>query len=305
MKRLLLTKILIVCSILVAQSINRSDRLQPQWITKQLPEPLSGTYIFVKSKGTGGSLTAARQACLVDLGNYLESERGLVINSYIHQQSSMTTTHTYDERFNKNAKMSYKSTQQDDFTLEVIENGRKIDITCRTIDEYWEEKSGIYHVTTLYTVTKSAYGSSYNDKISTTNQYSPIVGLMSIVPGAGQMYKGDFGKGVTFLTAGVAGAASIVLCECTRYGYAAKVQQQPQYALEYNTRASNWATGRNVCIGITAGIWLWNIIDALVAKGSRRVIVEPRGGYWSMQSSSIINPINQAGELNVGVAYHF
>ena len=305
MKRLLLTNILLLCSILMAQSINRSDRLCPQWITKQLPEPLSNTYIFVKSEGTGGSLAAARQACLVDLGNYLESERGLVINSHIHQQSSMTTTHTYDERIHKNAKMSYKSIQLDDFHMEVIENGRKIEITCRTIDEYWVKKGDIYHVTTLYTVAQTPYGGSYNDKISTTNQYSPMVGLLSIVPGAGQMYKGDFGKGATFLTAGVAGAASIVLCECTRYGYAAKVQQQPQYALEYNRRAINWATGRNVCIGVTAGIWLWNIIDAFVAKGSRRVIVEPRGGYLSMQPSAFINPITQTSELNVGVAYHF
>ena len=295
MKRLLLTNILLLCSILMAQSIDKSGRLCPQWITKQLPEPLSHTYIFVKSNGTGGSLAAARQACLADLGNYLETERGLVINSHIHQQSSMTTNHTYDERTHQDAKMSYNSTQQDDFTLEVIENGRNINITCRTIDEYWEKKGGVYHMTTLYTVAQNSLGGTYNDKISTTNQYSPVVGLISIVPGAGQMYKGDYGKGATFLTAGVASAAGIVLCECTRYAYAAKVHQQPQYALEYNIRASNWATGRNVCIGV----------DALVAKGARRVIVEPQGGYWSMQSSAIINPITQIGEPNMGVAYHF
>lgn len=289
----------------MAQSINKSDRLRPQWITKQIPEPLSNTYIFVKAEGVGGSLAAARQACLADLGNYLETERGLVINSHIHQQSSMTTTHTYDKRLNKNAKMSYQSTQTDDFSMEIIENGRKINMQCRTIDEYWVKKGGVYFVTTLYTIAdQNKYGGSYHDDIQTTTRYG-AAGLLSVIPGAGQMYKGDYGKGITFLTAGVAGAAGIILCESTRHGYAAKVHQQPQHALEYNTRANNWATGRNICIGVTAGIWLWNIIDAFAAKGARRVIVKPQRGYVSMQPSTTINPITHTSELNVGVAYHF
>jgi hypothetical protein len=84
--------ILIACSTLMAQSGNKSDRLRPQWMTKQLPNPKSAGYIFVKAEGSGSSLEAARQACLVELANYLETERGLEINSHFQQQSSMTTT---------------------------------------------------------------------------------------------------------------------------------------------------------------------------------------------------------------------
>ena len=103
MKRYFLLAILIICSILMAQSVNRSDRLRPQWMTKQLPNPKSAGYIFVKAEGSGSSLEAARQACLVELANYLETERGLVINSHLQQQSSLTTTQNYNERSGKEA----------------------------------------------------------------------------------------------------------------------------------------------------------------------------------------------------------
>ena len=305
MKRYFLLAILIICSILMAQSVNRSDRLRPQWMTKQLPTAKSGNYIFVKAEGSGSSLEAARQACVVDLANHLERERGLEINSVLKQQMQMTTTQTYNERSGGNAKMSYKSTQVDDFTMEVIENGRKINMLCRTIDEYWIQKNGLYFVSILYTVAdQNVYGGSYYDNITTTTRYG-AAGLVSIIPGAGQFMKGDIAKGVSFLVADVAGITGIVLCESTRAAYAAKVKQQPQYALQYSTRANNWATGRNICLGVTAGIWVWNIIDAFAAKGARRVVVKRQNGYISMQPTPIFNPISNTYDMGFGLIYQF
>jgi hypothetical protein len=154
----------------MAQSGNKSDRLRPQWMTKQLPNPKSAGYIFVKAEGSGSSLEAARQACLVELANYLETERGLEINSHLQQQSSMTTTQNYNERSGKEAEMAYDFTQTDKFNMEVIEKGRKINMVCRTIDEYWVKNGGVYMVTTLYTVAdQNTYGGSYYDDISTVN----------------------------------------------------------------------------------------------------------------------------------------
>lgn len=305
MKRYLILAMIFACSTLMAQSGNKSDRLRPQWMTKQLPNPKSAGYIFVKAEGSGSSLEAARQACLVELANYLETERGLVINSHLQQQSSMTTTQNYNERSGKEAEMAYDFTQTDKFNMEVIEKGRKINMVCRTIDEYWVKNGGVYMVTTLYTVAdQNTYGGSYYDDISTTTKYG-AAGLASIIPGAGQFLKGDVAKGVSFLVADVACVAGIILCESTRAAYAAKVQQQPQYALQYSTRANNWATGRNICLGVTAGIWVWNIIDAFAAKGARRVVVKPQRGYFSMTPTSTFDPINHTYDMGVGVAYHF
>ena len=217
----------------------------------------------------------------------------------------MTTTQNYNEHRSNNAKMAYDFTQTDNFNMEVIEKGRKINMVCRTIDEYWVKTGGTYFVTTLYTVAdQNMYGGSYYDRISTTSRYG-AAGFASVIPGAGQFLKGDVAKGVSFLVADVACAAGIILCESTRAAYAAKVKQQPQYALQYSTRANNWATGRNICLGVTAGIWVWNIIDAFAAKGARRVIVKPQRGYFSMTPTSTFDPIHHTHDMGVGVAYHF
>ena len=271
----------------------------------QTANPKSAGYIFVKSEGSGSSLEAARQSCLVELASYLETERGLQINSHFQQHSSMTTTKNYNEHRSSNANMAYDFTQTDNFNMEVIEKGRKINMVCRTIDEYWVKTGGTYFVTTLYTVAdQNMYGGSYYDRISTTSRYG-AAGLASIIPGAGQFLKGDVAKGVSFLVADVACAAGIILCESTRAAYAAKVKQQPQYALQYSTRANNWATGRNICLGVTAGIWVWNIIDAFAAKGARRVVVKPQRGYFPMTPTSTFDPIHHTHDMGVGVAYHF
>lgn len=297
--------ILIVCSTWMAQADNKSDRLRPQWMTKQLPNPKSAGYIFVKAEGSGSSLEAARQSCLVELASYLETERGLQINNHFQQHSSMTTTKNYNEHRSSNTNMAYDFTQTDNFNMEVIEKGRKINMVCRTIDEYWVKTGGTYFVTTLYTVAdQNMYGGSYYDRISTTSRYG-AAGFASVIPGAGQFLKGDVAKGVSFLVADVACAAGIILCESTRAAYAAKVKQQPQYALQYSTRANNWATGRNICLGVTAGIWVWNVIDAFAAKGARRVIVKPQREYFSMTPTSTFDPIHHTHDMGVGVAYHF
>ena len=119
------------------------------------------------------------------------------------------------------------------------------------------------------------------------------------------MYKGDLAKGISFMVVDIACAGGIILCESTRAAYAAKMVQQPQYAQQYSTRANNWETGRNICIGVTAGIWLWNIIDAFAAKGGRRVIVKPNKGYVTMTPSFQVNPITNTTDQGIGITYHF
>ena len=305
MKRCIFFVILIISSTLLGQSINRSDRLRPQWLTKQLPSSKSGNYIFVKAEGSGSSLESARQACAVDLANHLERERGFEINSVLKQQMQITTTQTYNERRGDDAKISYKSTHTDDFKMEVVENGRKINMLCRTIDEYWVQKKGVYFVSILYTVAdQNIYGGSYYDDISTTTRYM-AAGFASIIPGAGQFIKGDIAKGVSFLVTDIIGVTGIIVCESTRAAYAAKVKQQPQYAQQYSTRANNWATGRNICLGVTAGIWVWNIIDAFAAKGARRVVVKKNNNLVQIQPIPLFNPISNTYDFGVGFSYQF
>ena len=78
------------------------------------------------------------------------------------------------------------------------------------------------------------------------------------------------------------------------------MKENPRFAKEYSNRAKKWETGRNISIGAAAGIWAYNVIDALVSKGQKRVIIKrPDGSGLSM--NSFVTP----DVSGVSLAYRF
>ena len=262
-------RILIICltALLCCQTNiiakSKSDKLRPQWVTRTIPESRSGTYIFVRAHGEGASLAGARQMAFVNMAQKLEQERGLTVNTSVLSKENFTQTQSYTN-----------SSYQQEITMEVTENGHRLEIVCREIDDYWEEVDGKYSVDILYTVTdKNAYGGSYDDQIKVTTSYG-AAGFLSIVPSVAQFYKGSVVKGSLILAGEVAAAGGILLCENTRAAYVKKMNEQPKYAAEYNSLADTWETGRNICIGAAAAIYVYNLIDAFTAKGAKRIVVK-------------------------------
>ena len=131
-----------------------------------------------------------------------------------------------------------------------------------------------------------------------TSKYG-AAGLLSVIPSVGQFYKGSYVKGGLILGGEIIAAGGIILCENTRASYIKKMHEQPKYAAEYNSLADSWETGRNICIGVAAAIYVYNLIDALVTPGARRVKVEP--------SRVTFAPVPYAdnNSIGIGVAMKF
>lgn len=134
-----------------------------------------------------------------------------------------------------------------------------------------------------------------------------VAGVLSIVPGMGQYYKGSVGKGTMFLGLSAAAVAGIIVCEETRSAYVNKAIEQPKFKKEYTTRANNWETGRNVSIGVGGAIWLWNIIDAFAVKKSmkQKAFNNNYDGGLSVQPFAIPNAFRQCIDLGIGLTYNF
>lgn len=243
-------------------SKDKSDNLKPKWLTQELPKSKSGTYFFVKAHGVGASINEAKQIAFIGMSQKLEAERGITIDTNIEISEIITQNSTRT-----------KSEYSQEVTLDVKEKNRTIKIKCREIDEYWVKKDGLYHIDVLYTITNNNTSSSYDDDILITNRYGNI-GFLSIIPGAGQLYKGNNIKGSSVIAGEVIAISGIILCENTRASYIKKMKEQPKYKSEYNSRADSWETGRNICIGAAATLYLYNIIDAFVADGAKRVLVK-------------------------------
>ena len=268
----------------------KSHPYKPKWVTHKLPESKSGTYTFINAYGEGVSLDVARQKALVNLTTRLEVERGIKVNTVLN--SKMT------ERFSSVQRDNYYS-ETNELDMVVEEKGKQLDIVCRVIDEYWEKEKSIYKIHILYTVAdKNIYGGSYDDEITVTAKYG-AAGLLSVIPGVGQFYKGTNAKGIAIVAGEVAAVTGILLCENTSASYRKKMFEQPKYASIYNSRMDTWETARNLCIGVAGAIYVVNLIDALATKGAKRVIVK------NDQVNISLHPYADAHTSGIGMALTF
>ncbi len=261
---------MILCGAQTMSAARKSDKLKPKWVTHALPKSESDAYFFVLSYGVGSSIDAARQSAFIHLSKKLEDEHGLVINTHFKQHTHNVTTTD-----------GSTGSRVSDMTIIAEEQGRPINIGCRIVDEYWECKQNIqYEMYVLYAVSRGLKGASYTDDIAVTAKY-PGAGFLSIIPSVGQFYKGSTVKGSLILAGEIIAAGGIILCENTRASYIKKMQEQPKFAKEYNSRADSWETGRNICIGAAAAVYVYNLIDGFVAKGAKRVVVKKRRAQFS------------------------
>ena len=138
------------------------------------------------------------------------------------------------------------------------------------------------------------------DRVYKTNSYGVGPAVLSIVPGLGQMYKGSTVKGLCLLTGVAACGVGALLCDNERADYKNKIKEQPQFAQSYNNKAKNFETARNVCIGVAAAVWLYNIIDAATARGSTKIVVSPAMGTF-LSAYPVLTP-NTCG---ISLTYNF
>lgn len=168
---------------------------------------------------------------------------------------------------------------------------------AKYIDDYWEyisypDGSKGYEYYALFAVSASPNAPIY-DEFSITRSYGLKPLAMSIVPGWGQMYKGSTGKGIAIIAAEVATVGGIIFTENERATNYSKMISQPQYAKQYKARVDNYETARNCCIGAAIAVYVYNLIDAIVAPGARRVVVEPRNLQFSPMASAEIQDMTK------------
>ena len=174
---------------------------------------------------------------------------------------------------------------------------------AKLVDEYWEYvstptgSSYIYYA--LYAVSQKNQKPLFDD-FETTTSYGAAPIFMSVIPGLGQFYKGSTVKGICMLGGVAACGIGALFLDNERSDYRNKMKEQPQFAQSYNTRANNYETARNVCLGAAAAIWIYNIIDAATAKGARRILVRPAKNNFVS-----VHPIASPNVMGVSLSYNF
>jgi hypothetical protein len=294
MKRLLSILIVFIGTydLIYAKITIKSEDQRPKW-TKATPKPTNDSYeMFMIDASLAETLEGARMVSLKELAkkvthkSVISDQQIYVVKSNQNGRDGIIS----DEKYNDTYEMTVRETTQD------------IHIIYKKIDEYWETitEHGIKttRLWTLYAVAKREVPQF--DNFYSTRYYGSSPAFMSIIPGVGQMYKGSTLKGICMLGGVAACGLGALFCENERSDYKNKMKEQPQFAQTYNTKANNYETARNICIGAAAAIWLYNIIDAAVAKGARRIVVSPNyGSYLS------IHPVATPNSAGVSLTYNF
>ena len=111
--------------------------------------------------------------------------------------------------------------------------------------------------------------------------------LYSLVPGAGQFYKGDTQKGGMILGSEVLLAASAIVCQYQTSYDRRRLRDGAAEPESWQSKTDSWKAMRNLSLIGMAGIYLFNLIDAATAQGGSRLrIGAPEGPKVSLEPSS-------------------
>lgn len=129
---------------------------------------------------------------------------------------------------------------------------------------------------------------------------NPYVGY-AFVPGMAQIKKGSVTKGALFITGEVVCISGIVVSECLRSSYVSKANSTRDVNLRknYTDYANNAAISRNVFIAATAAVYVWNVIDGIVAKGQPQLVYNS----MEMRFAPYLDVVNQAGGLALNMRF--
>lgn len=263
---------------------------KPKWIDNT-PHELNHTYKFVEVVSTGSTIELARH----NAKEMLEDDTQLQEGIRVYRRTKDNTT--IDKSRVNGGKL--QETKQQHIEIETTVDGEQYHLQAVKVDEYPTTSGGIVTLHTLYMV--ALCDEPVFDRTYLTTSYGVTPVAMSIVPGLGQWYKGSKVKGASLFAAEAVAAAGIIVCDNQKASYIKKAKEQPKFIKEYSSKADTWETGRNICIGVAAGIWVYNIVDAIVAKGARRVVVRRADGS-GLSMAPFATPDGGAG---VSFAFRF
>ncbi len=268
------SKILIVLLALLpimSAAQQKSDRLRPQWV-KSLPKASNQTFDYIILSADGYALSDARQNCFSELIAATGLEKGVTtVTDYASSEGEVVL-------WDNDRKSEYVESS---FSMKSIVKGKPVTIYGIKIDEYWErDDDGKIHLKTLYMRSQIDKEPVF-DKVKVTSMYGAN-GLWrsAIVPGWGQLYKGDQLKGGLVLGGTAVLVGGIVATETIRSDYARKINESHNVDERklFAKRIDQFSTTRNICIGALGALYVYNIVDAIVAPGAKRIVVKKKDG---------------------------
>lgn len=161
-------------------------------------------------------------------------------------------------------------------------------IVAKLVDSYakfedYQLNEYQYEYYQLFAISKVNQYPQYDDFTLTTS-YNAKATAMSIIPGLGQLYKGQRAKGYVILGGEIALVTASLLLENERaYCDREYKNARPEYAGSWRSKMIGWRNFRNGAIGAAAALYIYNLIDAATSEGGRKLnVIKPGSGNFSL-----------------------
>lgn len=171
-------------------------------------------------------------------------------------------------------------------TYEVAFNnvsGKRTSVIAELIDTYshfedFEINVFEYEYYQLYAVSKAGVTPMFDD-FSLTRQYNSLAVVRSIIPGMGQIYKGQRTKGQVIL-----GGEVFLLGAGLVFNYKAhdarKMRDiEPEFASSWRSKQHAWMNFRLGAFSAAGVLYVANLLDAAISKGATQVVVSKPSSY--------------------------
>jgi hypothetical protein len=263
------------------------------WMDGEFP-PASPAFEYRVEIGEGRSLKAAREdalnALLTDLGN----QAGVEV-------TSRTLSEIKREMSRRGNASDYSETERSATTYRIDREGfRAFFVKAGEYSERVRTSGGeLYRVWALYEVSGRRSFKPYIPEY--TDRYGGDAFWRSaLLPGWGQMYKGSKTKGLFIIAGEAAFIGGLVATENLRASYMKKILEthQADAIRTYARNADTMKNMRNLCITGAAVLYLYNIIDAIAAPGSKHLITRK-------QTFALYPVSNGLQYMGAGLVIHF
>lgn len=228
---------------------------RPPWMRGIFPEQSNQSYYLKVAQGYGKNPYEARQNAIIGLIGDIARSKGITV-----QGSDIMKTLSES----RNGKLSEQTSLQSSYHL----NFETFDTAFEIVDEY-ADKKGYY---LFFQVAHDPKQVTF-DRIELTTDYKgSALWRSAIIPGWGQMYKRSMAKGITILALEAVSVIGIVVChnQSNSYYNKALIERNMNLREAYQDKSTTYRNIRNGCIAAAGAIYIWNIVDALVAQGAKR-----------------------------------
>lgn len=263
----------------------RGGDVHPAWVDKKEDSfnsrRTNDTYVFKLFRTEDTDLTSLQAGRFYPLYQYLAGEYGADMNTMSVEDISTDDYTTY--------RVSFKTPSG---TSAVI---------ARLVDQYDaidfnSEHAPFFEYYQLFAIGKKDSDVLF-DEVAEVDVNPTLAGIMSVIPGAGQFYKGNSRKGYAMLGTGIVLAGAAAVTQMRAVEWSDMMDKEPSARESWASKSHAMKKQRNVLLGAMGILSALSVYDAFTAEEFPRIRVRKSDGASvsiapSSQSAGIALTVN-------------